>query len=985
MYCALEFNGFRQLKKTEPELCEKALKTSCTALELRGGRRVFEDGGYFIFSFPSHAARHVFEAACDVEEGLAGLADKLMGFLLLLEFFQKEPRKEAARDFLRSLTAVREIDDSFLLGPGGANFFKAFCSMEKSGSCFRVVHSRRKGASGPGPKEARDFCLRKKVVEEIVSRLGKYIDCEKPPRAFFVRGSAFAGAPYQVDAALKKLLGGSPVCEVYPLPGRELPALEFSGFGDIPSVLSQTEKSLWEILKNVFLRARPLEFPFAEALGAYSLALTAYIRQCENAGSPAILLCSEFQAMPELAKRILALLFSRNLPDWRLVPVCVFRGNTLHDALGEEFKKIPRVEYEIPPLEEDEISSIIPPPSLALFQAEPKGGSMNISGGRGFPRSREIHALYFALFSGEAQETGKSSAASGEFQPLINFLRKEDRELREILWIIQEAAGLLSRPMMEEFLAGLDITLGQCGDIIRQLADMGLIRSEKNLVPLFPELRRFLRKDESLRKEKITEALSAFLYAAWKDGKIAGEYILLDFFAESRKGPWLTEVFHACITELLDTGNIQEAQRFLREKFTVFHTNDMMSIQSFAALRLALLTEECTGSSEEEDNKKGETSTEIFSRLEPAPKDSPCYADGLIQKALYWLRQADCKEALDCAKNAVMSFQGQKRQDGLSRAYTAVGLAMLAADAPEEALDYFLMARESGSGSMKSIFFEGVCRFITGNLSRALDNFTRAAELAADSAARRWTLAARFLEGRIFFELGEYAEACRAFELLLCEAESLQYSQPAHVLYAWLARSFIYKGEFRAAGRILEKESAYSLEAMFFHAEADYFKKNYKKAETRLESLLGIPYRADAFRGDGFMWSDGFYFAENLAIGRKAGVFFLPNQLRFFHTYLCGERETSSSAIAMMGRLIRDERNSKNDPSLRLYYYWYSKILPEEQSPAYEARFTVLGRAMQNLQARTSKMDNPAHKRAFTEKNYWNRLLKEDARRHNLA
>jgi len=86
-----------------------------------------------------------------------------------------------------------------------------------------------------------------------------------------------------------------------------------------------------------------------------------------------------------------------------------------------------------------------------------------------------------------------------------------------------------------------------------------------------------------------------------------------------------------------------------------------------------------------------------------------------------------------------------------------------------------------------------------------------------------------------------------------------------------------------------------------------------------------------------------------------------------------------------MSRLIHNEKISRNDPYLRLYYYWYYRILPQSQSPAIEDRLTVLGRATQNLQSQTSKMDNPVHKRAFTGKNTWNRLLMEDARQNNLA
>jgi tetratricopeptide (TPR) repeat protein len=926
-------------------------------VELRGGRSILIQDNSCIFCFDAQDtedARRVLDAACDVGDVLAQRRDQLTGFLLVVEYFPETVSRDSACHELRGIIFTREIDDSILLGPEGAGFFRPYCTVENAGSCFRITGRIKKPAAAPDA--AGEFFRRVKVVGALRTKISGYLDCKKPPQIFFVYGPALSGIRYQVNAALEEILGSSPMCRIYPLPGQCLPGFDFPGFERIPSVLTAAEKTLWKEKKAVFTARNIMDFPFEEAVSAYFLATAAYIRLCENALSPAVFLCEEFHALPETGKRILALLFRRNLPGWRLLPVCMSQNSDP----GKEFKNIPCEKYAIPPVDAGDVKALIS--AFSGKQALSRLVSVRSSSGG-------IQALYFEFLAG-SRDAGKTEPFR-EFQAAIHFLIKQEGPLREILWVIQEAAGLLSSRRLEIFLRNLDIPRGQYNAILKQLVSLGFIRDEKSLVPLFPELLRFLRKDTALRREKIIGDLAEFFYGEWKEKRMAGEPVLINFFAETRKNSWLTEVFHEYIQSLLDAGNIAEAQRLLKTKFPLPLTSDMKLALASAGIRISFALE----------NK--ENAGEIFAQPETAWAGNPYYGSGLIQKTLYGLKRGSRKEALDCAKNAVMTFQENPQTDSLARAHTVVGLTILAGDNPEEAIDYFLMARESETGSMRGIFFEGICRLIMGSLSQALGNFTYVAELADARFSRRWAIAARFQRGRIFFELGEYGEAGRIFQTLLAETASLRYAKPVPVLYAWLARCLLYLGDIKMAVRILDKCGP-GQEAGFFRTEADFFRKDYKKARERLETFADIPYEGESFLGDEFAWKDGFYFTENLCIGSRQGVFFLPNLIRFFHAYLRG-LDAEHAGIEIMSRLIRDEKTSKNDPCLGIYYYWYSRLLPEGENPAFEDRLTVLGRAVRNLESRASRMDNPAHKRAFTGKNYWNRLLMEDARQYNLV
>ncbi|MDR1179702.1 MAG: tetratricopeptide repeat protein [Spirochaetales bacterium] len=960
MFCiALEISGCKQLEKTEAVFFDNLLKAIDARAQPRGGHRTRVDDDYFVIFFETPDAADaplIMDAACDVGDILGKAQDYVVGFLLLIEFFPDSIQKDAVCRELRGITSLHEIDDSLLAGPRSADLVRPYCTGENSGGCLRI--KERIQESGLNLETAAGFCVRPPIVGEIQEKLAAYLDCVKAPGIFLVYGNVFSGIRYQLDCALEAL--GIPfACRIFPVPGRTLPLMEIPGFEDIPQVLQHTEKKLWQEKKNIFSYRGRMDFPFEEAFSAFSLAITAYIRLCERKLIPAVLVCEEFQDMPEAAGKILSSILRRNLPGWKLLPVCLSRKA----SLGEAFKKLPIETYEIPPVTTDEIRSRV----RALTGEKTTAGlvsSRNAQGG--------IVSLYFGFLARNAdhQKAKEGQESARDFQPLMRFLRTQERPLREILYVIQEASGLIPPHRLGDFFSRLDFTPAQCTDIINRLARRGFIRDTKSLLPVFPELRRFLRKDSGMRKTKISGMLADFFYALWKEKDFEGDYLLLDFFAENGCGPYLVEVFHSYVNSLLDMGNTAEAQKLLEMKFPVLLSADMKLVLSCARLRLALALED------------EQAVAEAFLRLD-STQDSPYYGTSLIQKTFYWLKRGDRKEALNSAKNAVILFQGKPDADELAEAYNAVGLAMLAAGNPEHAIDYFLMSREQETPNSRSLFLEGICRFVIGNYTRAQGNFAQAAAFSDKRYARRWAMSARFMEGRILFELGEYEQAGTVFQLLLSDVANFQYRAPVPVVYAWLARTLAYQGDTRMAACILDKFKACP-EAVFFRAEADYFQEEYRKARDRLQPFLDFPYTGDFFPGNTPAWKDGFYFAENICVGNSGGTFLLRNLIRFFHAYLYGLGSESSQGAELMSHLIRDEKPLRNDPFIGLYYYWYFKVLPEKQNPAFEDRLTVLGRATQNLQSRMSRMDSSVHKRSFTGKNYWNRLLLADARQNNL-
>ncbi|MCL1818378.1 MAG: hypothetical protein FWG35_05550, partial [Spirochaetaceae bacterium] len=593
-------------------------KTVDEASSLRGGTRASIDDDYFVLRFDaqdSGDAQRVLEAAWGVRDVLASRTDLLAGFLMLAEFFPADTKEEAAFRELRRMTDSREIDDSLLLGPAGEELFLPYCKTEKSGGLTRVVRRVVKG--GPRLGTAAEFCLRRAVVEDLCQRLRACAEDAGSPRVFFIHGAALSGLRYALEAALAGI--ADRVCRLSPLPGRAFPALEFPGFEEAPRVLSATEKKLWQEKKALFEWKRTVDFPFEEALSAYSLAMTAYIRLCERDLVPALVVCEDLHAMPEAAKKFLALIFQRNLPGGMLTAVCCSR----EESPGGAFANLPVEDYALPPVDSAEIRALIG--RIA--------GRKSVSGLVSARRaSAGIQALYYE-FLAQGERSGEEEESP--FAPILRYLKTQEKPLRELLYVIQEASGIIPPPRLEEFLLTRNFTPAQCSDIIRRLVEAGLVSDAKRLVPVFPELRPLLRKDPGIQKSKIAESLAGFLYALWKDSG-GGETLLLEFFAETHKEAWFTEVFQEYAAELLDAGAADEAARLLAADFPIDSGNFKLATAS-ARLRLALLAgdEEAAGAA--------------FPLMNASRQNGPYYGESLICKTSYWLKKGDAKEALGCA------------------------------------------------------------------------------------------------------------------------------------------------------------------------------------------------------------------------------------------------------------------------------------------------------------------------------------------------
>jgi tetratricopeptide (TPR) repeat protein len=988
----IEVNNYKQLLRVKPSFWEEVEGAISGIAESRGGKKIREENGLLFFQFRvagTAESLRVLDAVFALWEALKKISDELAGFLLFLEFFGDSVSDESAfRDMKESLRHI-EIGESLVAGSSAADFLKNYCELEKEGTNFRVL--RRKSAEKTDAGRAEDFCIREPVVAELEKELALYLDCRKPAQPFLVYGPIFSGAVYQVRGALRKLLGTAPVMTLYPNNGETLyPSELVSNLDDpiideIPEFLTLTERNVWEEKKNVlsFFREVPKsrgrrfpEFLSAELVSAYLLVLTSFKRRCEAELAPAVMVCEDIHSFSPGAKELLSRFFIEMIPKWSLFPICTSRKG----QLGHEFRDLAFEKFRIPPLGTEEFKNRLTSDSAARIRRRING---------------KIELLYHEILAGtetEAEEAG--NGIFGEDEDLkeelglpLRFLFKQEAALREILYVSYRAGDLVSLKFLENFFESIDITRVQGQILLNRLKDYGFVRDGYGIRPVLPELFPGLSRDPSIRVSLVEEKLCDFLYRHWKLGDLPRQDLFLRYVQTTSRHDRTLEVYRSTVSDLLDAGDWEEARALLYggelalEQAAPEIAEAAEAVVLSGRLRLAMGTEDPAGTEE------------LFSRLDSLPvkgNTNPYCGDSLLQKALYHVKHRDLRGALALSKNAVLLYQERNDVRGLIRANTALGIILMSHENITEGIDYFHIARaaadEEGNRSerIRCDFFAAAAYFIRGNFSRVIEICNKISEEADSFLMRRWAVLSRFLIGRSLFELGEYEKAREVFERLLAACGSLEYQNPIPVIFGWLGRCLIYQGKPEEGLDVLRPLPAGG-ETLFFRAEAEYFLGDGEKARESIDQALRRPSESDCFWGDGFFWTDGFYFIENIALGRTKGVQVLRQLSRAFRAFLLALSGESISGIEEMASLTREEKNSENDPYNRLYYYWYSRILPENRDRIFEDRLTILGKAVNQLQSRISRIDDPRHKTMYAGKNLWNRMLLEEARSHNLV
>ena len=425
-----------------------------------------------------------------------------------------------------------------------------------------------------------------------------------------------------------------------------------------------------------------------------------------------------------------------------------------------------------------------------------------------------------------------------------------------------------------------------------------------------------------------------------------------------------------------------------------------------------------------------------FAEHIPATTDESgrsCYAGYMAQAetnlASYYLGCRNIDAASDVLRKA-MAINRDLGKDAVP-AFRLFSLVNVAKQRIDDALEYISFAVEQAEKTEQNTelfltcFYASSVNFLYGNLSKA-EQFALRAEITASELGQvEWEMRARFLRGRLAFEIGRYGDALEIFESLVSEEISMP-AKPAiiNTVRAWIfrTRNFLdhlspaandtagkeltgsetfendISGNDITGDEITESEISGN-DASLFKIEAAYLSADYKKAVALADAFLTSAgsQMSDKVSNDDFIyteqpdWRSGFSQCEYLFLSsRRAGT-----RLAWIYRAMaqCALHPLAGIRAEVLGNMqhfMRDEFLPDIDPNDTFFYYaWYCMLKnsekPEETGESQIDINTVISMAYKRLQKRAGKIDDVRARQSFLNQSRWNSSLYLAAREFKLV
>jgi tetratricopeptide (TPR) repeat protein len=388
---------------------------------------------------------------------------------------------------------------------------------------------------------------------------------------------------------------------------------------------------------------------------------------------------------------------------------------------------------------------------------------------------------------------------------------------------------------------------------------------------------------------------------------------------------------------------------------------------------------------------------------EPAPPltaedGRPCYGGCRAQVeanlAAYYIGSRNN----DAASEAVRKARLLNRDLGkdVIPAYRLFSLVNLSKQQIDDALEYISFALDQAERSeqqeelLLTCYYAASINFLHGNLARAERLALRAEETAAGLGQPVWGKRAKFLRGRVCFEIGRYEDALALFESLAA-GETGDSVDPAvnNTVRAWVFRAGNFLSR-RFSSRDGGASSA-GLDAGLFSLEAAYYAGDYERA-----AALAGDYLSSAGKGPGmdFLfteqpdWRSGFCQCEYLFQPEKSpGAKFAWVYRAMARIALRPHREARAEILAEMQRFMREELLPDTGPGDAFYFHAWYRMLRDSMTDGGAAQVdmnTVVSMAYKRLQRRAGRIEDKEMRQAFLNQPLWNRTLCLAARDYKL-
>jgi hypothetical protein len=392
-----------------------------------------------------------------------------------------------------------------------------------------------------------------------------------------------------------------------------------------------------------------------------------------------------------------------------------------------------------------------------------------------------------------------------------------------------------------------------------------------------------------------------------------------------------------------------------------------------------------------------------FSAAPPHDAEYPGLQSQILANRIsFSLGTRDIAAASRAAKEAMLL--NQELKGGAAASYRYFSLVNLSEQRLDDALEYssFAMEQAEKTGSndelMISAYFAAGVQVLCGNLSRAERLTLKAEETAVKLGYIEWAERARFLRGKVRFDIGHYADALEIFDSLggslggQSGGNAASSSLKPGTAASWAARAAFFLNGGKSgfpSGAFRERPCS---DGLLFEIEAAWLAGNYREAENLAETWRASSFESESggFDNDDFLfteqpdWRSGFAQCELMLI--PARIF----RSRFVSVYQALARsrleiskEGKEKLVNNLRRLLREDFLANTDPNEVFYLYAYYSILKETGAAQVDLN-TAVSMAFKRLQRRAGRIDDDNARQTFLSRHHWNGALSLAAREYKL-
>jgi tetratricopeptide (TPR) repeat protein len=362
----------------------------------------------------------------------------------------------------------------------------------------------------------------------------------------------------------------------------------------------------------------------------------------------------------------------------------------------------------------------------------------------------------------------------------------------------------------------------------------------------------------------------------------------------------------------------------------------------------------------------------------------------IVNFCAYYLGCRDIAAASAKAKEAILLGQNSN-SFCLPQAYRLFSLVCLSRQQAAETIEYlnFALSNAEKAGNYYemgiSAYYAAASQFLYGDIFNAKRLARKSIEQSLAVGRPEWADLSRFLEGRLYFELGDYREALDIFQGLHREPFGAKTEEKDHLFDAWIYRSKIYSQN----PRISRPENA-NHDALLFEIEAAYLAEDYERA-VELSGAFKNPFSQENFLyteqpdwRSGYMQCEYLFFSHGEIQDRFTCLFnsLALSRLSSLETAKPGSYN-GDEAMQNMQRILRDERLCEMDPWDAFYFYAMYRVLENTGANIVDMS-TAVSMAFKRLQRRASRIEDVETRRQYLNGTRWNRELCLAAREFKL-